>query len=103
MGLPRACLVALLLSATTACGATDMPAPPPATTPSPTPTPAAWTLVWSDEFEGPAGATVDLKNWPWDVGGGGGGKQEHKSSGAGGRNVFLEGRGALVIGALGGP
>ena len=80
-----------------------MPAPPPATTPSPTPTPAAWTLVWSDEFEGPADATVDLTKWTFDIGGGGWGNQELESYTDRSRNAFLDGNGALVIEALSEP
>jgi beta-glucanase (GH16 family) len=96
-------LAVLVLSATTACGSSDMAASPPATPPSSTPTPAAWTLVWSDEFEGPAGATVDLTKWNFDIGGGGWGNQELESYTDRSRNAFLDGNGALVIEALSEP
>src|SRR5258705_4307077 len=31
---------------------------------------ADWTLVWSDEFQGPDGSAVDASKWNYDVGGG---------------------------------
>src|ERR1700722_4260300 len=42
---------------------------PPATAP-------AWKLVWSDEFNGPAGAAVDSSKWTLETGGGGFGNNE---------------------------
>lgn len=44
-----------------------------------TPAPAketAWTLVWSDEFNGPNGSPVDRSKWVFETGGGGWGNQE---------------------------
>ena len=43
---------------------TTMPAPP-----SPPSSPATWTLAWSDEFDGPAGAPVDATKWVAETGG----------------------------------
>jgi beta-glucanase (GH16 family) len=44
------------------------------------PTPAAkeagWTLVWSDEFNGPNGSAVDRSKWVLEIGGGRWGNQE---------------------------
>src|SRR5262252_6035231 len=30
--------------------------------------PPGWRLVWSDEFEGPAGSAVDSSKWKFDLG-----------------------------------
>jgi beta-glucanase (GH16 family) len=38
--------------------------------------PAAWTLVWSDEFNGANGTLPDPKNWTYDIGGNGWGNDE---------------------------
>ena len=35
-----------------------------------------WTLVWSDEFNGPNGSAVDRTKWAFDIGGNGWGNQE---------------------------
>ena len=35
-----------------------------------------WTLVWSDEFNGPNGSAVDRSKWVFDIGGNGWGNQE---------------------------
>jgi beta-glucanase (GH16 family) len=77
------------------CGSTSggavEPTPPPA---------AAWTLAWSDEFEGPAGATVDPTRWTFDVGGGGFGNKELESYTDRPKNAHLSGDGSLVIDVL---
>lgn len=59
-----------------------------------------WTLSWSDEFGGPAGATVDQTRWTFDVGGGGWGNQELQSYTDRPRNAHLSGDGSLVIDVL---
>jgi len=46
------------------------PAPPKA------PSTPAWTLVWSDEFNGANGSAPDSSKWTYDLGGGGWGNQE---------------------------
>ncbi len=79
-----------------ACGSANGPINP-AKSPSP---PSSWTLAWSDEFEGPAGATVDATKWRFDVGGGGFGNQELQSYTDRPRNAHLSGDGALVIDVL---
>ena len=40
------------------------------------PASAQWTLVWSDEFNGPNGAAPDPSKWTYDTGGGGWGNGE---------------------------
>jgi beta-glucanase (GH16 family) len=64
------------------------------------PTSAGWTLSWSDEFEGPAAATVETTRWTFDVGGGGWGNNELESYTDRPRNAHLSGDGALVIDVL---
>ncbi len=78
------------------CGTGSRTAPP-AATPSPA---SGWTLSWSDEFDGPAGATVDATRWTFDVGGGGFGNQELQSYTDRPRNAHLSGDGSLVIDVL---
>ncbi len=65
----------------------------------PTSTPAAWTLVWSDEFDGAAGAGVDRSRWTFDVGGGGWGNEELETYTDRTANASLDGSGNLVIAA----
>lgn len=55
------------------------------------------TLVWHDEFDGPAGAPVDSTKWVHDVGGQGGGNQELEYYTPGTQNAALDGDGHLVI------
>lgn len=78
------------------CGSTNGPITP-AATPAPG---SAWTLAWSDEFEGPAGATVDATKWTFDLGGGGFGNQELESYTDRPKNAHLSGDGSLVIDVL---
>lgn len=72
-----------------------------ATTPRATPTleraPSGWTLAWSDEFAGPAGATFDRAKWVADTGGEGWGNQEREYYTTRPENVALDGAGHLVI------
>jgi beta-glucanase (GH16 family) len=62
--------------------------------------PPGWTLVWSDEFDGPPGALVDATKWVAEVGGHGWGNQELEYYTDRPRNAHLSGDGALVIEAL---
>jgi beta-glucanase (GH16 family) len=55
------------------------------------------TLVWSDEFEGPAGQSPDASKWSFDVGGSGWGNQELEYSTARPENASLDGAGHLAI------
>jgi beta-glucanase (GH16 family) len=61
---------------------------------------AGWKLVWSDEFDGPAGAAPNPSKWTYDLGGGGWGNDEEEDYRGPGPNVFLDGQGNLVIRAL---
>jgi hypothetical protein len=54
--------------------------------------PAGWQLVWSDEFDGPAGSPPDASRWSFEVGGHGWGNNEEQFYTD--RNVALDGAGA---------
>jgi len=56
-----------------------------------------WTLAWSDEFTGAAGAAVDTTRWVADTGGQGWGNQERQYYTPGPENASLDGGGNLVI------
>ena len=43
---------------------------------APKPSSSPWTLVWSDEFNGPNGSPVDVSKWVSETGGGGWGNDE---------------------------
>lgn len=58
------------------------------------------TLVWHDEFTGPAGSAPSAKNWTTRVGGGGWGNAELECYTSDRRNSSLNGKGDLVISAL---
>jgi beta-glucanase (GH16 family) len=77
------------------CGSTSGGTVEPTTPPA-----GAWTLSWSDEFDGPAGATVDATKWTFDVGGGGWGNKELESYTDRPKNAHLSGDGSLVIDVL---
>ena len=64
----------------------------------PTAATGGWTLAWSDEFDGPAGSSVDATRWTFDIGGGGWGNNELESYTE--RNAHLSGDGTLVIDVL---
>jgi beta-glucanase (GH16 family) len=64
---------------------------------TPSPTAAGWSLVWSDEFDGPAGSSVDRSRWTFDIGGGGWGNQELETYTDRAANASLDGIGNLVI------
>jgi beta-glucanase (GH16 family) len=61
--------------------------------------PAVWSLVWSDEFDGPNGSAVDSSKWSFDIGGNGWGNNELETYTSRTANADLEG-GTLVINAL---
>jgi beta-glucanase (GH16 family) len=78
--------------------------PPVARTPDTTHVPTVtWTLAWSDEFNGKAGAPVDSTVWSYDIGDGcaagicGWGNREKESYASATENVSLNGQGQLVI------
>lgn len=59
-------------------------------------------LVWSDEFDGPAGSQPDFDIWTPEIGDGnnGWGNAERQAYTADAANLFLDGQGHLVIRAL---
>src|SRR5215469_8367863 len=57
---------------------------------------AGWKLVWSDEFNGPDGSSVDPSKWVFETGGNGWGNQELEYYTQRPANVFEQG-GNLVI------
>jgi beta-glucanase (GH16 family) len=59
-----------------------------------------WKLVWSDEFNGAAGAAPDSTKWTYDLGASGWGNHELESYTDSPENSFLDGKGHLVIRAL---
>jgi beta-glucanase (GH16 family) len=58
---------------------------------------ASPSLVWHDEFDGPAGASFDHARWVADTGGQGFGNQERQFYTTRADNVALDGEGHLVI------
>lgn len=72
-------------------------------------TPITWNLVWSDEFDGAAGAPVDPAKWVFDAGDGcaagicGWGNNEKEYYTNGTDNVSLDGQGHLAIVARSAP
>jgi uncharacterized protein (TIGR03437 family) len=64
-------------------------------------TTAGWKLVWSDEFNAPAGTPPDPHNWNYDLGNNNGwGNGELESYTSSPNNVFQDGKGNLVIRAI---
>jgi beta-glucanase (GH16 family) len=61
------------------------------------PTRAGWTLVWSDEFEGPQGQLPDESKWKFDVGGTGWGNDQREFDTNRPENASLDGQGSLVL------
>jgi len=61
--------------------------------------PRGWSLVWSDEFNGPSGSTVDSTKWSFNIGGGGWGNDELETYTSRPVNAELQ-DGALVITVL---
>ena len=63
----------------------------------------AWTLEWSDEFNGKAGTPVDSRIWSYDTGDGcaagicGWGNEERESYSSAAENIALDGKGSLAI------
>ena len=70
---------------------------------APPPAPPTWTLVWSDEFDGPTGGSVDSGKWVAEIGGGGWGNQEREYYTMRPENIALDGSGHLVITARAEP
>ena len=102
----RTAALAAALTLAAACGSGGGGSPPASNepqTPAPPQPPAAWTLAWSDEFDGPAGSAVDGTRWVADTGGQGWGNQEREYYTAGAANAALDGTGHLVITARAEP
>jgi beta-glucanase (GH16 family) len=90
-------VLALIVVALAACSGS--PAPPSRDADSgasPAPVDAA-VLLWSDEFEGPAGAPADPESWTYETGGGGWGNEELQYYTESTDNASLDGAGNLVI------
>ena len=79
-----------------ACGSVP-PSPPDPVIPVGSGQPPAWTLAWSDEFDGAAGTPVDGTKWVADTGGHGWGNQELEHYTTSTENASLDGAGRLVI------
>jgi beta-glucanase (GH16 family) len=65
--------------------------------------PGSWTVVWHDEFDGPAGSAPDPTKWTPELGGGGWGNRELESYTDRPSNAALDGDGHLVITARAEP
>jgi beta-glucanase (GH16 family) len=61
--------------------------------------PSVWSLVWSDEFNGPDGSAIDSSKWTAEVGGGGWGNNELEYYTSRLDNAYQSG-GSLVIKAI---
>jgi beta-glucanase (GH16 family) len=59
-----------------------------------------WRVVWTDEFDGPAGAAPDPAKWTYDLGAGGWGNHELETYTNQPANVQQDGKGHLVITAI---
>ncbi len=88
--------LALALAMSLACTSGAQPTAPP-------PAPRGWTLVWSDEFDGSAGAPIDTLAWRYDIADGcqvgicGWGNNEKQYYTTTSANSGLTGRGELRI------
>ena len=99
------CAIPLVLAMLLACSSGGAPpvVTPIVTTPVTPSTPAAWTLAWSDEFDGAAGSRVDAAKWGHDLGDGcgngicGWGNNEKEYYTDATENVSLDGQGHLQI------
>lgn len=56
-----------------------------------------WELIWSDEFDDPAGTLINSENWTCEVGGHGWGNNEHQFYTRRPENVSMNGDGQLAI------
>lgn len=93
----RRALVAMLVafgSMAAACAGTSMDQHEDDDTTTPT---RAWTLVWSDEFDGPAGTPPDPSVWTPDIGGDGWGNEQLEYNTDRVENASMDGDGHLVL------
>jgi beta-glucanase (GH16 family) len=65
--------------------------------------PTIWRLVWSEEFDGPAGSAPDPAIWTYDLGATGWGNNEKENYTNSTDNAFLDGEGHLIIQAIATP
>ncbi|WP_061296183.1 glycoside hydrolase family 16 protein [Herbidospora cretacea] len=84
---PRLLLALLTAAATLVSGLVAMPAAQAAIGP----------VTWSDEFNAPAGTSIDGSKWKFDIGGGGWGNNEQQYYTNSTRNVYHDGAGNLAI------
>ena len=96
----RCALLGALLACTS--GGALAPPPPPPPPPGPPPPPPSWKLVWSDEFNGPAGSKVDTTHWNYNRGDGcpgvcGWGNNEREYYTSDTANIQQNGQGQLQI------
>lgn len=95
-------LATVALSASVACTGSTPPV-------QSTPPPDVWTRVWSDEFDGAAGARIDSTKWRYDIGDGcqdgncGWGNNEKEYYTNASENIALNGQGQLMIVARSAP
>jgi beta-glucanase (GH16 family) len=89
-----------LLALAACAGISPAPESPPPSTPTPSPSSSP---IWSDEFDGPAGASFDRAKWVADTGGLGFGNNERQFYTTRAENVALDGLGHLVITARAEP
>jgi beta-glucanase (GH16 family) len=61
------------------------------------PGPNGWNLIWSDEFNDPAGTKPDPNKWGYDLGGQGWGNAEHEYYTDNAENASADGNGNLAI------
>jgi beta-glucanase (GH16 family) len=61
---------------------------------------SSWTLVWSDEFDGPRRSAPDTSKWTYDLGASGWGNRELENYTDSRENSFQDGEGHLVIQAV---
>lgn len=88
---PIASLLALSAALLWACGGSSTPK-----TAGSSPSTGAWTLSWSDEFNGADGSAPDPAKWSFDLGGGGWGNGELETYTSRPENAVVQG-GNLVI------
>lgn len=101
MDLQRASATTIVLACLLSCGCHFYRDPAPPYQPPPRPT-SAWTLSWSDEFDGPGGSAPDPKKWTYETGGKGWGNSELECYTDLAQNAQVK-DGTLVITALNQP
>nr|WP_295076467.1 glycoside hydrolase family 16 protein [uncultured Roseateles sp.] len=93
-------LMPAVLAALVGCGGGSVGAAPQSAAAPAAPATSTWTLIWSDEFDGPAGSGPNPAFWRHDIGNqetDGWGNHELQSYTASTRNSFLDGKGLLIL------